>query len=121
MLRDWWFYKLAEYRGFQLVFLDESGINKKLGDRDHGYSPKGRRIPQKVSPGRAENYSLLPAMSIDGYIACRLYRGAIDSERYEDFIRNDVLPQCTPFPGPRSVIVMDNCSIHHSEVQIPTL
>jgi transposase len=57
-------------------------------------------------------------MSIDGYIACNLYRGAIDSERYEDFIRNDVLPQCTPFPGPQSVLVMDNASIHHGEVQI---
>jgi hypothetical protein len=100
MLRDWWFYKLAQYRGHQLVFLDESGINRKLGDRDYGYSPKGRRIPQKVAPGRAENYSLLPAMSIDGYIMCKLYHGVIDSERYKDFIRNDVLPQCTPFPEP---------------------
>ena len=25
-----------------------------------------------------------------------------------------MLPKCEPFPGPRSVLVMDNASIHHS-------
>jgi hypothetical protein len=24
-------------------------------------------------------------------------------------------PQLTPFPGPRSVVVLDNCAIHHDE------
>ena len=60
----------------------------------------------------AKNFSLLPAMSIDRYIACNLCRGAVDRERFEEFIRNDVLPRCTPFLGPRSVLVMDNAAIH---------
>jgi hypothetical protein len=24
-------------------------------------------------------------------------------------------PKLTPYPGPRSVVVMDNCAIHHDE------
>ena len=108
--------KLDSFEAQQLVFIDESGINAKLGQRTHGYSKKGKVIPYKVIPGRAENFSLLPAMSCDGYIACNLYRGAVTGERFETFIKEYVLPQCSPWPGPRSVIVMDNASIHREEV-----
>ena len=76
-----------------------------------------------MSPGRsekrAENFSLLPGLTIDGYIACKLYRGAVNAERFSDFIQFDVLPKCEPYPGPRSIIVMDNASIHRAEVVIP--
>jgi hypothetical protein len=99
-----------------LVFIDESGINSKLGERSYGRAPKGRRIHHKVTTQKSRNFSLLPALSMDGYLACNLYRGSIDAERFETFIRDDVLPHCTPYPGPRSVIVMDNASIHHGEV-----
>jgi len=58
----------------------------------------------------------LPALTIDGYIACNLYDGAVNGERFEEFIEDDVLPHCTPFPGPRSIIVMDNASIHRGDV-----
>jgi hypothetical protein len=53
---------------------------------------------------------------MDGYIACNLYEGPIDSRRFLAFIEDDVLPLCTPFPGPRSVIIMDNAAIHRDEV-----
>jgi len=69
-----------------------------------------------VKSGRAENLSLLPAFSIDGYIAMAVYRGGVNAELYEEFVRSQVLPKCTPWPGPRSVIVMDNCKIHHETV-----
>ena len=110
--------KLAHWTAPQLVFIDESGINTKLGERTHGYSTKGKVIRAKVSPGRAENFSLLPALSIDGYFACKLYRGSINAERFTEFIEQEVLPKCKPYPGPRSVIIMDNASIHRAEVLI---
>lgn len=33
---------------------------------------------------------------------------------FEDFIR-ELLQHCGRFPAPKSVLVMDNASIHHSE------
>jgi DDE superfamily endonuclease len=104
-----------------MVFIDESGINSKLGERKWGYAPKGQVIPHKVTGQRAKNFSLLPAMTVDGYIACNLYRGSVDENRFINFIQHDVLPLCTPFPGPRSVIVMDNASIHRGEVCLDCL
>jgi len=120
-LRDHWYMKLAHWTAPQLVFIDESGINTKLGERTHGYSTKGKVIRAKVSPGRAENFSLLPALSIDGYFACKLYRGSINAERFTEFIEQEVLPKCKPYPGPRSVIIMDNASIHRAEELRPII
>jgi len=117
-LRDHWDSKLANWRAYQLVFIDESGLNSKLGERSYGWGPRGQRVRAKVSGKKSGNYSLLPAFTVDGYIVCNLYEGAINAERFEDFIEHDVLPHCTPFPGPRSVIVMDNASIHRSDVGI---
>jgi hypothetical protein len=108
--------KLANWRADQLIFLDESGINTKLSQPTYGYGKKGSRIPFKVASQKAENLSLLPALSIDGYIACNVYRGGVNAEMYEEFIRDFVLPKCTPWPGPRSVIIMDNAKIHRNPV-----
>lgn len=116
MLRDAWYRKIADWRADQVVFLDESGLNKKMGERSYGYGPKGRVIRSKVTAQKAENISLLPAMTIDGYIACNIYHGSVNRVLFEEFIENDVLPLCGRYPGPRSIIVMDNASIHRSEV-----
>ena len=116
VLRAAWFKKLADWRADQLVFLDESGINTTLGEPTHGYAKKGSRIEYKVKAGRAENMSLLPAITVDGYLVCNAYQGAVNMEMFIAFVRDFVLPKCNPWPQPRSVIIMDNAKIHRSEV-----
>lgn len=116
ILRTAWFMKLENWTADQLVFIDESGINGKLGEPTHGWAKKGSRIPYKVSAKKAENFSLLPALSVNGYIACNVYKGGVNADMYEEFIRDFVLPKCSPWPGPCSVIIMDNAKIHHGEV-----
>jgi hypothetical protein len=115
-LRDAWARRLAQYRAEQLVYLDESGINSNITERTHGYGPKGERIHAKVSGIKAPNLSLLPAITIDGYIACSVFEGAVNADTFYGFVKDRVLPLCTPFPGPRSVLVMDNAKIHKNEV-----
>jgi len=96
LLRDNWFHLIGNWHAIQLVFIDESGINSELGERKYGYSKKGQVIRHKVTGQRSRKFSLLPALTIDGYIVCNLYKGAVDAERFEAFIRDDVLPHCTP-------------------------
>ncbi|KAI4845302.1 hypothetical protein E4T45_07781 [Aureobasidium sp. EXF-8846] len=45
-------------------------------------------------------------------IPCR--RGSVTQAMYEYWLEAVILPQCEPFPGKRSIVVMDNCSTHHS-------
>jgi hypothetical protein len=115
-LRDNWFKQLAKWEASQLVFLDESGINSKLGQRNYGYAPKGQRARSKVTTTRAPNLSLLPALTVDGYIVCNVYEGAVNQDVFAEFIEHDLLPLCNPYPGPRSVIVLDNARVHKAAV-----
>ena len=44
----------------------------------------------------------------------RVYQGSTDSDLFEDFIAQ-LLHHCGRYPEPKSVIIMDNASWHHSE------
>ena len=48
-------------------------------------------------------------MSLEGILSC------YQSCKFTDFIENSVMPNIMPFDGinPRSVLIMDNCAIHH--------
>jgi DDE superfamily endonuclease len=116
VLRDAYIQRIAKYRADQLVFLDESGINTNMGERTHGWGLKGKKIINKVNPGRSPNISLLPAMTINGYLACSILQGSVNREAFLEFIEAELIPRCNPYPGSKSVIIMDNASIHHCEV-----
>lgn len=59
-------------------------------------------------------YSVLPALTLDGIIALDIVEGSYNTKRFKKFIRG-LLDQMNVFPGPNSVIVMDNCRIHKSK------
>ena len=65
---------------------------------------------------RSKRWLVLPAYTLDGYIAWKTYHSSINEILFNDFVRNNILPQYTPavLGGPRSVIVLDNTKIHHS-------
>jgi DDE superfamily endonuclease len=104
--------KMGGWQAKQLVFLDESGINTRNGERTHGWAPKGHVLRYKAPASRGENFSLLPAMTIDGYIACKVYSGSVNSDTFKAFIVEDVLPLCGRYPDKYSILIMDNARIH---------
>ncbi|KAG2112370.1 uncharacterized protein F5147DRAFT_527949, partial [Suillus discolor] len=57
---------------------------------------------------------ILPILTLDGIIAYDIIEGPVTSERFVQFLREH-LPLTNPYPGPRSVLVLDNCCIHHSD------
>ena len=99
-----------------MVFIDESGINNKVDERHSGRGFKSQRIYSKVTGAKSKNISLLPAITIDGYITCSVYEGGVNGSTFRSWVQNRLLPHCNPFPGPRSVIVMDNARIHKGDV-----
>jgi transposase len=60
-------------------------------------------------------FSILPILTLDGIITHDVIPGSVTSERFLRFLRELVIPLTNPYPGPRSVLVLDNCNIHHSE------
>ncbi|KAH7918732.1 hypothetical protein BV22DRAFT_992641, partial [Leucogyrophana mollusca] len=61
-------------------------------------------------------FSMVAALALDeGVVAAKIVEGSFNHERFVEYLRRDVLPITTPFPGPRSVLVLDNARIHHSQ------
>ncbi|KAJ8508493.1 hypothetical protein ONZ45_g9242 [Pleurotus djamor] len=104
------------YVGRQIVVVDESSKDERTLFRRYGHAPKGQRAATSAPFVRGDRYSLVAAMGLDGYIGTRVVEGAVDGDEFLDFIVNDVLPKMNPFPQDKSVLIMDNCAIHKSEI-----
>jgi hypothetical protein len=76
-------------------------------------------VPCRVTipNGRSRRWSICPAIGINGYLDYEIYYGSFNSERFNNFIRR-LLLKMNPYPGPRSVLIMDNHSAHHTQVGI---
>lgn len=95
----------------RLVFIDESGANERTGSRKYGWSPRGVACHEFESIKRSERWSILPAMTVDGYVGEPLiYQGGINAEIFVAWLAEDILPQLSE----GSILVMDNASIHRS-------
>lgn len=98
------------------IWIDESSKDDRTIYRHYGWAPRGHRAVKRVSLSRGKRYSILPAMTLDGYIATRIVSGSVSTEEFIDFVLNDVLPLTNPWPGERSILVMDNCAIHKNRL-----
>jgi transposase len=102
------------YTANMIVAPDESACNERTGDRKYGWSAIYSTVELEYSFKRSERWSLLPALTVDGYLNCVIFQGTITSEIVEFFLENEVLPHCNRFPAPNSALVIDNASIHRS-------
>jgi hypothetical protein len=92
----------------QLVWLDESGCDKR-DYRTTGYGLVYHRILH-----RGQRVSALAAMCSEGVIALELQEGTYNGDKFMEFL-TCTYDTTNVFDGssPRSVLVMDNCGIHH--------
>ncbi|THU81440.1 hypothetical protein K435DRAFT_592083, partial [Dendrothele bispora CBS 962.96] len=70
---------------------------------------------------RGTRYTLVGALSSTGFIAARVVEGSLDSEGFFDFITEEVVPKMNPYPDDHSVLIMDNCRIHHTDTLLDAL
>ena len=115
--RAQWRERLRGWRAEQLIFLDESAACERTGDRKYGWAPRGKEATVHSLFGRSKRWLILPAYTTDGYIAFTIYHGSITKDIFNAFVREEVLPKCTPYRdgGPRSIIALDNAAIYMLE------
>jgi transposase len=97
-----------------LVYVDESGCDRRAGQRRTGWSPVGVTPVQTSQFQRRQRYQVLPAYAQDGIVLSRIFQGSTDASIFEDFIEQ-LLQHCGRWPEPKSVLIMDNASFHHTE------
>jgi DDE superfamily endonuclease len=112
----------------RLVYTDESAIDLRTTYRLMGWNYKGCRARSKAKFVRGQRYafaitsvtlhslyfrfSLLPALSQEGIIYSDIRMGSYDGDSFLEYLEG-LLEHMNPYPAPRSVLVLDNCGIHH--------
>ncbi|KIJ06059.1 hypothetical protein PAXINDRAFT_92561, partial [Paxillus involutus ATCC 200175] len=88
--------------------------NERTYARHYGRAVRGHRAHICDVFAHGDHYSLCAALTVDGYLAARAIEGSYDTEEFYDFIAEE-LPHMNPYPQGCSVLVLDNCRIHHNE------
>jgi hypothetical protein len=65
---------------------------------------------------KSTKWSILPLYTYDGFVDWKIIHGSFNGDSFIEFIEDHVIPHTNPYPGPRSVLIMDNAKIHHDEV-----
>jgi len=120
--------------GSQFICLDETSKNELTYARKYGRAYSGERAKLTDVFVRGDRYSLVAALTIEGYIASDAVPGSLDSIDFLEFIQEHVvcsmveilhkfanlfqIPQMNPYPDLRSVLVLDNYCIHHNEALV---
>ena len=108
---------VSMYDPAMLVWLDESGCDKRNTVRKHGYSIRGIPLCDQRLFVRGTRYSAIPIVSTAGIHDVYLAEGNVNGHKFLRFVKESLLPVLHPFNGvnPHSVVIMDNASIHHVE------
>jgi len=106
---------MLNYTASQLVYFDETHSQAKDFRRRYGYGIRG--LPafanvRNLAHGKGKSAAAACALALDGMMAVRVTEGKMNADYITAFIIEDVIPEMTAFPGPKSVLVMDNASVH---------
>ena len=93
-----------------IVSIDETSIN--INDlKRYGYIKKGKEFQKHFQHRRnRERVSCLSAISTDGFIIYKLFKGTVNAESYLDFIKDNL----EYFK--KKILLQDNARIHHAKI-----
>ncbi|NOK32440.1 hypothetical protein HMI49_04405 [Corallococcus exercitus] len=80
--------------------------------RRYGRARRGQRARGYVPLGRRQQVTTIGDLTLRGVGPVLTFEGATNSERFETYVREGLLPILKP----HDVVVMDNLSVHHRPV-----
>ena len=89
------------------MYVDECGIDTYLY-REYGYAPRGKKVSGRICGKKYKRCGIVAAQNNGKIIAPFQYSGTMDSELFEYWFKNQLLPALNK----DAVIVMDNASFH---------
>lgn len=106
---------VSVYDPAMLVWIDESGCDRRNSIRKYGYSIRGIAPQSHTLLARGKRYNAIPIMSLQGLHDVCFLENTVDGAAFVEFVTNNLVPIINPFNGvnPLSVVIMDNASIHN--------
>jgi transposase len=74
-----------------LMFTDETAKDERTSSRRTGWSRVGTRCVRRRCFVRGRRYSILPVLTMDGLITWDIVEGSVTSERFVQFLRENVV------------------------------
>lgn len=82
-LRNAYFHDISSYDSEQIVCLDQSGCDRRVGFRRTAWSPRGLTPVMVTKFHRGQRYQILPAYSQNGILLARVFQEATNGEIFE--------------------------------------
>ena len=104
---------LMSLRDDQLCFLDEIANNEHILHRKSEWSVYEitSRVIRFVK--RSKRFNLLFVYIKDDIFIYHIVQSDFNQILFEWFLKQKILSRCNPFPESRSILIMNNASIHH--------
>ena len=98
-----------------LLFIDETGCDRRDSLRKFGYSLVGKPAYSHTLLRRGKRFSAIGILSTEGILDTYITQDSVNAETFLEFIDKSLLQHIMPFNGinPCSVVLLDNASIHH--------
>ena len=116
VLRQQYITEVSIYNSEMLIFLDETGADRRNALLRYGYSMRGKPIVSHHQLlVRGDHLSGIAFISVNGLLDVKVVTGVTNGDVFYSFVEEHLLPCLLPFDriNPHSVVIMDNCSIHH--------
>ena len=115
--------EISAYDPAMLVWLDETGSDKRNAVREYGYALRGMTPRDYTFKSWGKRYTCIASMSVTGLEDVYITEGNVDGESFVEYVQRSLLPTLMPFNGinPKSVVIIDNASIHHVDEVISTI
>ena len=103
------------YDSSMLVWLDETGCDRRHSIRKYAYSICGLPLSDHRILIRGMRYTAIPVLSVEGIHDVYLQKGTMNGESFANFVQSCLIPILQPFNwvNSRSVVILDNAAIHH--------
>lgn len=74
-----------------IITVDESSKDGHMIFQKCGHAPKGHHAIIDADFVRGDQYSLLAALSVEGFVGTRAVEGSIDGDEFFDFIVDEIV------------------------------
>ena len=102
-----WKEKMPKVDVGKLVFLDESGVNTNMSRR-YARSAIGQRANDAIPLNTGKSMTILSSIRLDGTIIPVFFAGAVNRERFKDYLKEHLVPKLNP----GDIVIMDNLRTH---------
>ena len=109
---------LTEWTLEQMIFINESAINEYTMNRKFEWSLIDMSAIYTQPLKRSEKWSILPLYIINDFIEWNIVQNSYNTELFNEFIRNWVIPSTNPFSDSYFILIINNTRIHRFDVYI---